>query len=58
MNIWDIAILSAVIIMVALAVRRLRKDKKAGKSCGCGCEGCTGCASRQGKPPAQTQGKR
>ena len=28
----------------ALALRKILKDKKAGKtSCGCGCEGCTGC---------------
>ena len=39
MNAWDIALLAALAVAVALAVRRVVKTRKTG-GCGCGCEGC------------------
>lgn len=39
MNKWDIIIIAVIACIVALAVRKIIKDKKTGKcSCGC-CEG-------------------
>lgn len=41
-------VLSAVILVVALIIRNMIKDKKAGKSaiCGCDCKQCGGHCSR------------
>ena len=48
MNIWDIAILLAVLAVAALAVGRLVRNKRTGRgTCGCGCENCpTRCGKR------------
>lgn len=46
MSILDILILAAVVFWVVLALRKLLRDRRAGKGCGCGCEGCPGCANR------------
>ena len=42
MNLADIIILIIVAAMVGLAVRRLYKNHKEDKGCGCGCSGCSG----------------
>lgn len=48
MNVWDILILLAVALLLLRAVRRIRK----GKTCNCGCEGCTrrDCCNNNDKP--------
>jgi hypothetical protein len=54
---WLIENLATIIIgliilgIVAMVVRGIRKDHKAGKSCSCGssCGGCTGCGTSMGK---------
>ena len=49
MKLVDIALLAAVAGVVALAVRRLVKNKKQGKTaCGCDCGTCTcGCGGKK-----------
>ena len=49
MNIWDIAILAVVACAVALAARKMIRDKKQGKcSCGGDCGHCAcGCGKRK-----------
>lgn len=37
----DLIIIGLVVIAFAFAVRKLFKDKKAGKSCASGCSGCS-----------------
>ena len=39
----DLLVGGAVLLAVLAALRTLKKDKKKGKSCGCGCENCKGC---------------
>ncbi len=40
-NIGTIAVLIVLSLIIAMIVRKMRKDKKEGKTaCGCGCEGC------------------
>ncbi len=44
MNYWDIILILAIVLAVALAVIKIIKNKKAGKSsCGCDCSNCAGC---------------
>ncbi|MBR4542660.1 MAG: FeoB-associated Cys-rich membrane protein [Lachnospiraceae bacterium] len=44
MNHWDIILIIAIVHAVALAVIKIIKNKKAGKSsCGCDCSSCAGC---------------
>lgn len=43
------SVLAVVILIVALAVRSLYKDKKSGKSCA-GCPGCGGCCDNSQEP--------
>ena len=40
MNVWDIVILAQVAAALFFAVRKVRKNRRAG-GCGCGCAGCT-----------------
>ncbi len=47
MNLSDVLILFAVLILVACGIRRMVRRKREGK-CSCGCEGCMGCAKRDG----------
>lgn len=47
MGVSDILILLALACVLYLAVRSVIRRKKSG--CGCGCEGCPGCAKRDGK---------
>lgn len=40
-NIGTIAVLLILAFIIGMIVRKMRKDKKEGKTaCGCGCEGC------------------
>lgn len=40
-NIGTIIVLTVLAAVIALIIRKMRKDKKEGKaSCGCGCDGC------------------
>ncbi len=40
-NIGTIIVLAVLLAVLFLIVRKMKKDKKEGKtSCGCGCEGC------------------
>lgn len=42
-NIANIVVISILVLAVALVIRKLVRDKKAGKSsCGCGCSNCSG----------------
>ena len=45
-NIASIVLLLAVVAMVFFLVRSKIKERKQG-SCGCGCEGCIGCAAQK-----------
>ena len=49
MNVWDIVILLGVGILVGLAVFRMVKNRREGKSsCGCDCGSCScTCGSRK-----------
>ena len=47
MNLSDVLILLAVLLLVFSGVRRMIRRKREGK-CSCGCAGCTGCARRDG----------
>ena len=52
-NIATLLIVAALIATVALIVRKLVRDKKAGRSsCGCGCAGCpmSGACHKQPDP--------
>lgn len=57
MNVYDILLAALLIVIVALAVRKIYRDKKSGKSCSCGSSGCSGncgschssCMSRHGQ---------
>ena len=43
MNAGTIAVLAVLVFAVGAVIRKLIKDKKAGKSsCSCGCENCPG----------------
>lgn len=37
----DILLLAVILLAVALAVRKVRKDRKQGKTCGCDCANCS-----------------
>lgn len=39
-NIGTILVVLMVAAVMALAIRSIRRDKKKGASCGCGCSGC------------------
>ena len=45
-NIASIVLLLAVVAMVFFLVRSKIKERKQG-SCGCGCEGCSGCTAQK-----------
>ena len=45
-NIASVVLLLAVVAMVFFLVRSKFKERKQG-SCGCGCEGCSGCAAQK-----------
>ena len=45
-NIASIVLLLAVVAMVFFLVRSKIKERKQG-SCGCGCEGCSGCEAQK-----------
>ena len=57
MNVYDILLAALLIVIVALAVRKIYRDKKSGKSCSYGSSGCIGncgschssCMSRPGQ---------
>ena len=57
MNVYDILLGVLLIVIVALAVRKIYRDKKSGKACSCGCGGCSGncgschssCSSKPGR---------
>ena len=44
MNAIDVLLLILLIAIVALAVRKIYRDKKSGKMCSCGCTGSGGCS--------------
>ena len=47
MNIWDIALIVLIAVILGFALRRVIRTRKTG-GCGCGCEGCTkGCGWRK-----------
>ena len=52
MNPGTIVVLAVLILAVGAVIRKMIKDKKAGKnSCSCGCEGCgTSCSLCSGFP--------
>lgn len=43
MTMGDIIVIAVLVLIVALIVRGMIRDKKKGKCCGC--SGCSGCAS-------------
>ena len=48
MTLGDIIVISALVMIVALIVRGMIRDKKQGKCSGCsGCSGCSSCATCQ-----------
>ena len=52
MTFGDIIVLAVLVLVVGLVVRGMIRDKKKGKSCGCGsCKGCSmagSCSSQSG----------
>ena len=43
-NLINIALIAAIVLITALLIRGMIRDKKAGKpSCGCSCTGCASC---------------
>ncbi|MBQ8109476.1 MAG: FeoB-associated Cys-rich membrane protein [Clostridia bacterium] len=51
MNIWDIVLVAALAAAVGLAVRKLARNRRSGKTaCGCDCGSCTcGCGGAKKK---------
>lgn len=48
-NAANIIIIAVLALAVALVIRKLVRDKRAGKSsCGCGCSNCSGACSGSG----------
>ena len=46
MTMGDVIVIAVLVLIVALIVRGMIRDKKKGKCCGCsGCSGCSGCNS-------------
>ena len=46
MTMGDVIVIAVLVLIVALIVRGMIRDKKKGKCCGCsGCSGCNSCAS-------------
>ncbi|MCL2035442.1 MAG: FeoB-associated Cys-rich membrane protein [Oscillospiraceae bacterium] len=45
MGTWTVG--AIVLIVVGLAGRKVYMDRKNGKGCGCGCDGCSACLGRQ-----------
>ena len=41
MQILDYILLALIFLAAGLAVRKIVRDKRAGKCCGCNCAGCT-----------------
>ncbi|MGI6280379.1 MAG: FeoB-associated Cys-rich membrane protein [Acutalibacteraceae bacterium] len=46
MNVWDIIIISAIVISIAAAIFAIVKRRKKGKGC---CGSCSGCGMSCGK---------
>ncbi len=45
-NLANIVVIAILVVVVALVIRGMIRDKKAGKSsCGCGCASCGACGS-------------
>ena len=44
MNVYDILLGALLILIIALAVRKIYRDKKSGKACSCGCGSSGGCS--------------
>ena len=44
MNVYDILLGALLILIIALAVRKIYRDKKSGKTCSCGCGSSAGCS--------------
>ncbi len=50
MTFGDLVVLAALGLIVGLILGKMRKDKKTGKSCGCGsCQGCSMAGSCHGQ---------
>ena len=57
-NIGTIVVAAILVIIVALILRKMIRDRRAGRrNCSCGCEGCPGSASC-GKRPGTGSGSR
>ena len=41
MGTWIVG--AVVLVIVGAAARKVYRDRKSGKSCGCGCDGCSEC---------------
>ena len=50
-NAGSIIVGGILLVMIAAAVVKIIRDKRAGK-CNCGCEGCSGCSKKK-TPPKQ-----
>ena len=48
-NLGSIIVGAIVLAIVAAAVIKIIRDKRAGK-CNCGCEGCGGCSKKKSSP--------
>lgn len=49
MTVGDIIVIAALVLIIALIVRGMIRDKKKGRCCGCsGCSGCPSCGSCSG----------
>lgn len=49
MTVGDIIVIAALVLIIALIVRSMIRDKKKGRCCGCsGCSGCPSCGSCSG----------
>ena len=58
-NLGTIIVCALVLVISALAVRSLIRDKKQGKSsCGCSCSGCAGCGGCHSAAPTPNEGKK
>lgn len=49
MTVGDIIVIAALVLIIALIVRGMIRNKKKGRCCGCsGCSGCPSCGSCSG----------
>lgn len=47
---WQSILIGSILLLgVVLIIRKLIRDKKSGKGCGCGCEGCALSSQCHGK---------